>query len=141
MKKISRKNIDISASNWVDKGKFMGHISKLPASVANHTTTITTDNNLKKKSQYYTYSPLFHKLQIWNFATVDIRIKIGIRLKELRNEKGLSQEKFSFICELDRTYIASIEQGKRNVSVANIEKIANALDMSVYQFFKSDLFK
>jgi transcriptional regulator with XRE-family HTH domain len=72
---------------------------------------------------------------------VDIRIKIGIRLKELRNEKGLSQEKFSSICELDRTYIASIEQGKRNVSVANIEKIAKALDMSVYQFFKSDLFK
>jgi transcriptional regulator with XRE-family HTH domain len=70
---------------------------------------------------------------------VDIRIKIGIRLKELRNEKGLSQEKFSSICELDRTYIASIEQG--NVSVANIEKIAKALDMSVYQFFKSDLFK
>lgn len=72
---------------------------------------------------------------------VDIRIKIGVRLKELRNEKGLSQEKFSFICELDRTYIASIEQGKRNVSIVNTEKIAKALDMSVYQFFNSDLFK
>ncbi|MDI9879745.1 helix-turn-helix domain-containing protein [Flectobacillus longus] len=72
---------------------------------------------------------------------MDIRIKLGIRLKELRNEKGLSQEKFSFICELDRTYIASIEQGKRNVSIANIEKIAKALDMSVYQFFQSELFK
>lgn len=71
---------------------------------------------------------------------MDIRIKIGTRLKELRNEKGLSQEKFSFICELDRTYIASIEQGKRNVSIANIEKIANALGMSVNEFFKSDLF-
>ena len=71
---------------------------------------------------------------------MDIRIKIGTRLKELRNEKGLSQEKFSFICELDRTYIASIEQGKRNVSIANVEKIANALGMSVNEFFKSDLF-
>lgn len=71
---------------------------------------------------------------------MDIRIKIGTRLKELRNEKGLSQEKFSFICELDRTYIASIEQGKRNVSIVNIEKIANALGMSVNEFFKSDLF-
>ena len=95
----------------------------------------------RKKTKNYTYSPLPHKLQICNFAIVDIRVKIGIRLKELRNEKSLSQEKFSFICELDRTYIASIEQGKRNVSVANIEKIAKALDMSVYQFFKSDLFK
>ena len=72
---------------------------------------------------------------------MDIRNKIGIRLKELRNEKGLSQEKFSFLCELDRTYIASIEQGKRNVSIANIEKIAKALDLSVYQFFKLELFK
>ncbi|MHB8260787.1 MAG: helix-turn-helix domain-containing protein [Bacteroidia bacterium] len=72
---------------------------------------------------------------------MDIRIKIGKRLRELRTKKGLSQEKFSFICELDRTYIASIEQGKRNVSIANIEKIAKALDMSVYEFFKSDLFK
>ena len=72
---------------------------------------------------------------------MDIRVKIGTRLKELRSAKGLSQEKFSFLCELDRTYIASIEQGRRNVSVANIEKIAKALDMSVYTFFKSDLFK
>jgi transcriptional regulator with XRE-family HTH domain len=72
---------------------------------------------------------------------MDIRIKIGIRLRELRNEKGLSQEKFSFVCELDRTYIASIEQGKRNVSVANIEKISKAFDMSIYEFFNSDLFK
>jgi len=72
---------------------------------------------------------------------VDIKIKIGKRLKELRTEKNLSQEKFSFVCELDRTYIASIEQGKRNVSVVNIEKIASSLDMSIYEFFKSDLFK
>ncbi len=72
---------------------------------------------------------------------MDIRAKIGRRLRELRTIKGLSQEKFSFICDLDRTYIASIEQGKRNVSVANIEKIAKALDMSIYEFFKSELFK
>lgn len=72
---------------------------------------------------------------------MDIRVKIGSRLKELRTEKGLSQEKFSFLCELDRTYIASIEQGKRNVSVANIEKIAKALDISVYEFFNFNIFK
>lgn len=72
---------------------------------------------------------------------MDIRNKIGIRLRELRNAKGLSQEKFSFVCELDRTYIASIEQGKRNVSIANIEKIAKALDITVHEFFNADSFK
>ncbi len=72
---------------------------------------------------------------------MDIRLKIGKRLRELRNIKGLSQEKFALKCDLDRTYIASIEQGKRNVSVVNIEKISKALGISVTMFFKSDLFK
>jgi transcriptional regulator with XRE-family HTH domain len=71
---------------------------------------------------------------------MDIKMKIGIRLRELRKIKGLSQEKFSFACNLDRTYIASIEQGKRNVSAANIEKIAHALNISVKDFFNHDLF-
>jgi transcriptional regulator with XRE-family HTH domain len=75
---------------------------------------------------------------------MDIKEKIGKRLRELRQAKGLSQEKFAYECELDRTYIASIEQGRRNVSIANIEKIekiANAFGMSVSDFFNSDLFK
>lgn len=72
---------------------------------------------------------------------MDIKEKIGLRLRELRTIKGLSQEKFSFECDLDRTYIASIERGKRNVSVVNIEKIAKALDMSVTDFFNSEIFK
>lgn len=72
---------------------------------------------------------------------MEIQVKIGIRLRELRKATGLSQEKFAFECELDRTYIASIEQGKRNVSAVNIEKIANALHISVFEFFNHDLFK
>lgn len=76
-----------------------------------------------------------------DFCDMEIQVKIGIRLRELRKATGLSQEKFAFECELDRTYIASIEQGKRNVSAANIEKIANALKISVFEFFNHDLFK
>ena len=72
---------------------------------------------------------------------MNIKEKIGYRLRELRTEKGLSQEKFSFECELDRTYIASIEQGKRNVSIINIEKIAKAFDISVSDFFNTPLFQ
>jgi transcriptional regulator with XRE-family HTH domain len=72
---------------------------------------------------------------------MEIQVKIGVRLRELRKATGLSQEKFAFECELDRTYIASIEQGKRNVSAVNIEKIAAALHISVFEFFNHDLFK
>jgi transcriptional regulator with XRE-family HTH domain len=72
---------------------------------------------------------------------MDIKEKIGKRLRELRVAQGLSQEKFSFECNLDRTYIASIEQGRRNVSIANIEKISNACKISVSEFFNSNLFQ
>ena len=72
---------------------------------------------------------------------MNIKEKIGKRLRELRLSEGLSQEKFSFKCGLDRTYIASIEQGKRNLSIINIEKIAKACDISVFDFFNSSLFQ
>lgn len=66
---------------------------------------------------------------------MDIKEKTGKRLRELRLAKGLSQEKFAFECGLDRTYIASIERGRRNISIVNIEKIANALNLSISDFF------
>lgn len=72
---------------------------------------------------------------------MDIKIKVGKRLRELRAATGLSQEKFSFECDLDRTYIASIESGKRNVSIVNMEKIASALNMSISDFFNSKIFQ
>lgn len=71
---------------------------------------------------------------------MEIKEKVGKRLRELRTAKGLSQEKFSYECNLDRTYIASIEQGKRNVSIVNIEKITKTLNISLSVFFNSLLF-
>ncbi|HOS46608.1 MAG TPA: helix-turn-helix transcriptional regulator [Paludibacter sp.] len=71
---------------------------------------------------------------------MEIKEKVGKRLRELRKAKGLSQEKFSYECNLDRTYIASIEQGKRNVSIVNIEKITKTLNISLSVFFNSLLF-
>ena len=64
-----------------------------------------------------------------------IKEKVGQRIKELRLNQGLSQEEFAFKCELDRTYITSLERGKRNVSLENLEKIAKAFDMTLSQFF------
>jgi len=67
---------------------------------------------------------------------MDIRQKLGKRIRELRDKKGLSQEKFADLCGLDRTYIAGIEKGRRNVSLINIEKIARAFGLTLNQLFK-----
>lgn len=66
-----------------------------------------------------------------------IRQKVGYRIRELRNNLGISQEKLALAADLDRTYIASVESGKRNISIVNLEKIVNALDCTLAIFFQN----
>ncbi len=58
------------------------------------------------------------------------------RIRELRAEKGWSQEDLAEACGLHRTYVGDVERGERNVSVDNIEKIAKALGVSVGSLFE-----
>jgi len=60
---------------------------------------------------------------------------LGERIRILRKETGLSQEKFALKIEMDRTYLASVEAGRRNISIQNIEKIADGLGISVSELF------
>lgn len=60
----------------------------------------------------------------------------GQRIKEIRNTQGISQEKFALLIDMDRTYYASVESGKRNVSINNIEKIAKGFNMSLEELFE-----
>ena len=63
--------------------------------------------------------------------------KLGKRFQELRKEKtGLSQEKFALKIDMDRTYYASVEAGKRNISIINIKKIADGLGVSLSELFE-----
>ncbi|MBK3518579.1 helix-turn-helix domain-containing protein [Carboxylicivirga marina] len=64
----------------------------------------------------------------------------GKRVRELRQKQELSQEALAFKAGIDRTYMTSIENGKRNVSIQNIEKVITALDVPVKDFFASDIF-
>ena len=66
---------------------------------------------------------------------MDIKIVVGKRVKELRNELGISQEELADIAELDRTYITSVECGRRNISIINVEKLATALKVTLKEFF------
>ena len=62
---------------------------------------------------------------------------LGKRIQELRKEKtGLSQEKFALKIEMDRTYLASVEAGRRNISIVNIKKIADGLGVSLSELFE-----
>ena len=62
--------------------------------------------------------------------------KLGDRIRELRAETGLSQEKFALKIDMDRTYFSSVEAGKRNVSIINIKKIADGLGVSLSELFE-----
>lgn len=63
---------------------------------------------------------------------------VGNRIKVLRQKKGLSQERLALKANMDRTYLAGIESGKRNATLISIEKIINALEISVKEFFDVD---
>ena len=64
-----------------------------------------------------------------------IQQELGKRIRELRKAKGYSQESFARKSEIDRTYIASVEAGKRNISIDNIKKIADALNVTLHDLF------
>jgi transcriptional regulator with XRE-family HTH domain len=71
---------------------------------------------------------------------VDVKEKIGQRIKELREASSMSQKDLSYAADLDRSYIASVENGQRNISIVNIEKIATALGVTLKEFFNDGEF-
>ena len=90
-----------------------------------------------------TYNPLSYNHLLNIFVTGftmgknDIQIKLGQRIRKCRNSLGLSQEKFALLIEMDRTYLASVEAGGRNISLKNLEKISKGLNISLSQLFEN----
>jgi transcriptional regulator with XRE-family HTH domain len=66
----------------------------------------------------------------------DLKYRFGQRVRQLRLERGPSQETLAERCGLDRTYISSIERGRRNVSLVNIAILAKVFDLSIAQMFE-----
>jgi transcriptional regulator with XRE-family HTH domain len=65
----------------------------------------------------------------------EIQKQFGERVRELRKQKGFSQESLALACGLDRTYIGGVERGERNISLINIYKIAEALRLNARELF------
>lgn len=73
---------------------------------------------------------------IFSDCSMDVKAEYGKKVKEIRKKKGVSQESLADLAGLDRTYISDIENGKRNVSLETIFKIAEALNIPVVEFFE-----
>ena len=67
---------------------------------------------------------------------MDIKSKVGKRIKEIREKVEMSQKDLAYSADLDRSYIASVESGQRNISIVNLEKLANSLGVSLSELFK-----
>lgn len=68
--------------------------------------------------------------------TTTLYIKVGQRLRQLRLNKGWTQEHLAFEAEVNRTYVGVIEHGKKQVSLAVLEKLARVLGVSLLEFFR-----
>lgn len=66
----------------------------------------------------------------------EILLKYGQVVRKIRLEKGISQEMLADLSGLHRTYMSDVELGKRNVSLENIDRIANALEVSISEIFR-----
>lgn len=69
---------------------------------------------------------------------MDIIKVFGTNLKKYRKKKGLSQEAFAEKCGMHRTYISAIECYKRSISLENIQRIADALEIETYKLFMEE---
>jgi transcriptional regulator with XRE-family HTH domain len=69
-------------------------------------------------------------------ADSEILKKFGERVRELRKEGGWSQEDFAEECGMDRTYMGGVERGERNLGLRNIERIAEALEITIAELMK-----
>lgn len=68
---------------------------------------------------------------------MDIQKVVGTNIKNIREGQKISQEKLAHLSDLDRTYIFSIEKGRRNISIKVLFKIAKALKVSIHELVKN----
>jgi transcriptional regulator with XRE-family HTH domain len=71
---------------------------------------------------------------------MDLKEKIGKRITELRKEKKLSQQKFAYEADIERSFLSHVEKGRKNISIGTLEKVLTGLQISVKEFFDGEIF-
>jgi ribosome-binding protein aMBF1 (putative translation factor) len=74
--------------------------------------------------------------EISKMTKKSISIKFGERVREIRLSKNLSQEQLAHLADVHRTYIGMVERAEKNITLVNIEKIANALNVNIIHLLK-----
>lgn len=64
-----------------------------------------------------------------------LRLKLGARIRALRREQGISQERLAAVARLDRSYMGKVERGERDIGIDNVGKIARTLGVEVHELF------
>ena len=70
----------------------------------------------------------------------DIRMRVGLRIKQLRAGTNMTQDQLAYSIDLSRSYLAEVETGKRNISAVNLERICEGLGVTLKEFFSDELF-
>lgn len=65
-----------------------------------------------------------------------INASVGFKIRQIREDRGISQEKLAELADLHRAYIGQIERGEKNIGIRNLEKIAKALKVKIKEFFE-----
>ena len=74
--------------------------------------------------------------EISNMSKKSISIKFGEKVREIRVSQNLSQEQLAHLADVHRTYIGMVERAEKNITLVNIEKIANALKVNITELLK-----
>jgi transcriptional regulator with XRE-family HTH domain len=69
------------------------------------------------------------------FLMEDICVRVGFNIRQIREQKKLTQEKLAHLAELHRAYMGQIERGEKNIGLKNLEKIAKALKVNIKELF------
>lgn len=80
-------------------------------------------------------------LSLFSFVHVmimenDALVLFGLRLRELRKQRNISQEKLALLSEIARSYLGEVERGKRNIALINIYKLAKTLEVEPSELLK-----
>lgn len=72
---------------------------------------------------------------------MNIKRKAGTRIKQLRKEKGMSQEQLANQAKVDRAYVGRVERGEVNISITVLELLLDELEVNMYEFFSGGVFE